>query len=515
MAALAGAVLALAQAPFDLIIVAFASFPVLVWLLDGAAGEPGAGFLRRLFPAAVTGWWFGFGYFVAGTWWIGNALLVESDRFAWALPLAIVGLPAVLAMFHALACALARLLWSDGHGRIAALAAAFLLCEWLREWVLTGFPWNAIGYAAMPTPILMQVASVIGVSGMNGLAVLVFATPAVFGSRRRIVLPAMLAVILLATQIGYGWWRIAQPLPEETAFSARLVQPAIAQDRKWDQGFRDAIFSDLLALTTAAPADGDKRPDLVIWPETSIPFLLTERPDAVGAIADALQPGQMLFAGAVRAEGTEGVEARYYNAIYAFDDSGQIVGAADKLHLVPFGEYLPFAGLLRQAGLEAVASRGAPFVAASQTGAPPLPRGKAAPPPVCYEIIFPAEVDARGHRVMANVTNDAWYGDTAGPYQHLRQAQLRAVEQGVTMLRAANNGISAVIDPFGRITGAIGFGEKGAVDRKVTPYSIATQDLRFRPLNYWLIFTILACYALFQSLPYRRAKIDINGMSHP
>ena len=164
VAFLAGALAVLALAPFDFFAVLFVSFPVLVWLLDGASGDPDAGFLRRRMPAFWTGWWFGFGYFLAGLWWVGSALLVEADVFAWALPIAVIGLPMALAVFYGIATSLARLLWSDGAGRIAALAVGFGLVEWLRSFVLTGFPWNEIGYGAMPVPLMMQSVHVVGLS---------------------------------------------------------------------------------------------------------------------------------------------------------------------------------------------------------------------------------------------------------------------------------------------------------------------------------------------------------------
>jgi apolipoprotein N-acyltransferase len=228
----AGALAVFAQAPFDFPAVCFISFSLLVWLLDGSVAERGSGFVRRLIPAFVTGWWFGFGYFLAGLWWIGNALLVEADDFAWALPLAILGLPALLAFFYGFAAAVARSLWSDGIGRIAALAFAFGLAEWLRTFMFTGFPWNAIGYAAMPTPLLMQSASVVGLAGMNALAVFVFASPALLASSRDRRLGLIAATLIVAAHIGFGLWR---PLPgADKTLSIRAVQPSIDQSEKWD-----------------------------------------------------------------------------------------------------------------------------------------------------------------------------------------------------------------------------------------------------------------------------------------
>ncbi len=198
----AGALLVLAQAPYDFFAVGFVSFPVLVWLLDGTTLESSGGVLRRLRPAFAVGWWFGFGYFLAGLWWIGGALLVEADEFAWALPLAVVGIPLILAFFYGLATAVARSIWSSNIGRIAALAFGFALAEWLRGFLFTGFPWNAIGYAAMPVPLLMQSDAVVGMNGMNALAVFVFAVPALLAGRRHLRFSFAVAVLLVAAGVG-------------------------------------------------------------------------------------------------------------------------------------------------------------------------------------------------------------------------------------------------------------------------------------------------------------------------
>ena len=300
VAFLAGALTVLSQAPYDFFAVCFISFPVLVWLLDGAAVAPPAGFLRRLGPAFAIGWWFGFGYFLAGLWWVGGALLVEADAYAWALPFAVMGLPAVLAIYYGLATAVARLMWSGDLGRIAALAFGFGLAEWLRMVLFTGFPWNAIGYAAMPVPLLMQSAAVTGLTGMNALAVFVFAMPALLASKRPLGAGMTIAAVLVAAHIAYGYIRLnaATPQPEQM-LSVRIVQPNIPQTEKWDDATRDGIFRTLMNLSAQPPADGQPKPQLILWPETSVPYLFTDRPDALTAFANLLDDGQTLWAGAI------------------------------------------------------------------------------------------------------------------------------------------------------------------------------------------------------------------------
>jgi apolipoprotein N-acyltransferase len=230
-------------------------------------------------PAFATGWLFGFGYFVAGLWWVGNALFVDAEEFIWLWPFAVTLIPALLAVFYGLAAVLARILWSDGLGRIAALAFGFGVTEWLRSFVLTGFPWNAVGYAAMPVPILMQPAAVFGVFGMNALAVFAFSLPAAMAQgARRAALAAAMLVVLVAADAGYGYWWLADAKePEAGAPLVRIVQPAIDQSEKWDRAKRNEIFDMLIALTEKPGPSGDA-PDIVIWPETSVPFLLTEAP---------------------------------------------------------------------------------------------------------------------------------------------------------------------------------------------------------------------------------------------
>lgn len=466
----AGLVAVLALPPFGIFAAPFLSFPILVWLIDGASGDPDHGRLRRSLPTFFIGWCFGFGYFLGGLWWLGNALLVEADDFAWALPLAVIGLPALLAIFHGVAAALARLLWSDGMARIAALAFAFGLAEWLRGFVLTGFPWNALGYMAMPVPVMMQSAAVIGLSGITMLAVFVFAMPALLGTRKGLRAGLTLALLLIAGHFGYGLYRLSQlpPAAADPNMIIRLVQPLIDQSKKLDDRQRASVFEEHLKLTQAKPLDGARRPDVVVWPETSVPFILTENPDALLRISDVLQEGQILIAGAVRAEDAgAGQPPRYYNSIYVIDDRGQIVGAADKTHLVPFGEYLPFEQLLSSAGLQAIAAAmPGGFTASASRALLTLPGGRTLYPLICYEAIFPGEIgdNALAASALLNLTNDAWFGDTPGPYQHFHQARLRAVETGLPLIRAANTGISAVVNARGEVVTGFPFGTKGFVD---------------------------------------------------
>ena len=497
------ALAALSQPPFDFFAACFVAFPVLVWLLDGAASQPGEGLARRAARPFLIGWWFGFGYFLAGLWWTGAALLVEAELFAWALPLAVIGLPALLGVFYGLAALAARPFWNDGAGRIAALAASFAVAEWLRGFVLSGFPWNAIGQAAMPVPVMMQSVGIVSMAGINALAVFVFSAPALLASRRGRIPAFAVAALAAALHVGYGAWRLdaAQAAPE-TLLHVRIVQPSIAQSEKWDAAIRDRIFATLIELSARPVADGAAAPDLIVWPETSVPFLLSERPQALTALAELLGERQTLFAGAVRLEG-ERADARYYNAIVAVDGNGEIVASADKMWLVPFGEFMPFADLLSRIGVEKLVRSVSAFTPGSQRPLLAALPGVAALPFICYEIIFPgmAGFGDTGADFILNVTNDAWFGDTPGPYQHFRQAQIRAVEAGRPLVRAANNGISGVVDAYGRIVDAFALDAVGTLDVAVPRQRLAP-PVRPEPVG----AAIIMFCALWGALGLRRRR---------
>ncbi|GHC74654.1 apolipoprotein N-acyltransferase [Limoniibacter endophyticus] len=514
LALIAGAFLALAQAPFDFFFAGFISIPLLVWLLDGAAADRKGRFLSSIRPAFSVGWFFGFGYFLAGLWWVATALLVDAEQFAWAIPLAITVLPAGLALFYALATASARIFWSDGLGRVFALAASFGIFEWLRGTILTGFPWNPVGFAGMPTPILMQSVHAVGSASMNILVVLLFAVPALLSTRRHLMPGAAGGFLLLAMHLGYGYWHMQQPVDDadKKPLNVRVVQPAIDQSEKWDGAVRDRIFSTLLDLSRQPNTESRAPSELIVWPETSIPFLLTDRPDALVQIADMLKAGQMLIAGAVREEQDPSVAngVVYYNSMIAIDDAGVIADAVDKVHLVPFGEYMPFEEQLARWGITKIVPLPASFRPGTQSSLSILD-GIIASGFICYEIIFPGEVgrSADGAGLIINITNDAWFGTTPGPYQHFRQAQIRAVETGLSVIRAANSGISGLIDPRGHVVGALSLNSKGFVD--VTAMTRPGHKIPAAQHN--LIFlSLLITLGLFSfglSGVYRR-KISLN-----
>jgi apolipoprotein N-acyltransferase len=476
LALAAGATGALAQAPFGLWPVLIVPFSVAVWLLDGVAGP---GWLQRLRQGLLDGWFWGFGYFLAGLWWLGAAFLVEAERFAWAMPLGVLGLPAVLALFPAVGFAVAALIWRPGIGRILVLTGALGASELARGHLFTGFPWNAYGQALAASDWLAQSASMIGLHGLTLVAIALAAAPAVWltaprSPARRALLPV--AALLLAAMAGFGAWRLpAGAVPEVAGVRLRLMQPNLPQDDKFRPDLGPAILARYLALSdraTSPARQGLADVTHLIWPESAFPFLLAREPRALADIARALPPGVTLVTGAARAGAELPGEGRppIHNSIHVIDSDGAITASYDKHHLVPFGEYLPevFRSALDLVGLRPFVAIPGGFTPAAGPVAldvPGLPPVAAA---ICYEIIFPGAVvpsgAARRPGLILNVTNDAWFGFTPGPYQHLAQARLRAVEEGLPVVRAANNGISAVIDPYGRSIGHLPLGAESVLD---------------------------------------------------
>jgi apolipoprotein N-acyltransferase len=467
----AGTAATLAMAPYDFWPILALALPVLVWLIDGAgAGVAG---LRAAFGA---GWWFGFGYFVAGLYWTGMALLVEAEQFAWALPFAVFALPAGLALFTGFGTLLARLLWTSGPTRVLAFATGLTIAEWMRGHVLTGFPWNSFGQALAATPALAQTASLVGLWGLTLIALVTLASPAILAdplgaARRPWLLPAI-SVLLLTAMAAFGLHRLSTTEVQMVdGARLRIMQPNLPQDDK----FRPSAKQKVMRLYTSLSerASGPEHSGLrdvthLIWPESAFPFFLEREPDALATIADLLPPGVVLVTGAARVEEAKTTQdkPRVFNSIRVIGDDGAILATYDKVHLVPFGEFLPLQTLLERLGLQQLTRVRGGFTAGSARRTLPIPRLPPSSPNICYEVIFPGSVQPDESRAewLLNVTNDAWFGDTPGPHQHFAQARLRAIEEGLPLVRAANNGISAVVDPLGRIVRALPLGVEGIID---------------------------------------------------
>lgn len=512
----AGAVGALAMSPFDIFPAAVVPMTVAVWLIDGASETSRTGRGRIAFAALRSafgaGWWLGFGYFLAGLWWLGAAFLVEADKFAWALPLGVVGLPIILAVFTGVGFALARALWRPGPGRILIFAAAVALSEWLRGTLFTGFPWNVWGMALGGNLVLAQAASLVGLYGLTILAAAIFAAPATLadsggGAPSRVWNRSMsLALAALVGLGAFGALRLSAASGDMVkGVKLRIMQPNLSQDAKFRPENKAEILRRYIGLSdraTSPSATGIADVTHLIWPESAFPFILARDAQALAQIGAALPSGVTLITGAARVEESTDLLARtgetsfrYFNAIQVVSNRGEILDSSDKVHLVPFGEYLPFGKWLESLGLQQFVHIPGGFDAGSRRKALHAPGLPEIAPLVCYEAIFPGEVtpEAGGSSrpgFMLNVTNDGWFGRTPGPYQHLAQARLRTIEEGLPLVRAANTGVSAVIDPYGRILAQLPLGVDAVLDaplpQKIAPPVYARGSF-IAPLMLWIL----------------------------
>ncbi|WP_371742108.1 apolipoprotein N-acyltransferase [Citreicella sp. C3M06] len=465
----AGAVFGLGQAPWNLPWLAFAGLIVAVAMLR-AAQTPR--------EAAGIGWGVGLGYFGLVLSWVIEPFQIDAATTGWMAPFALFLLAAGLALFWALA------FWGAAHAtarrRLLALAVCWAAAEFARAYLFTGFAWAMLGSFWLETPVI-QWSAVIGPHGLNlvtvllaGLIVAARHWAAALGSA------ALLAVLLLGGQV------LTPPLQDlEGRPVVRLVQPNAAQRDKWDPSRMQGFFDRQVGFTADMARNGYERPSLVIWPETAVPTLLNNAEELLGVVSDAAFPGKVAL-GIQREE-----DGRWYNSLVVAGLGGKIEEVYDKHHLVPFGEYMPAAALFRHIGVGGLAQR-----AQSGYSAGPGPHlvdlgdelGQALPL-ICYEAVFPQDVRMHPMRpdFLLQVTNDAWFGAFSGPYQHLAQARMRAIEQGLPLVRAANTGVSAVIDGAGRVIDSLGLGEAGFIDEhlppplRVTPYSVAG-DLPMLPV---------------------------------
>jgi apolipoprotein N-acyltransferase len=413
---------------------------------------------------------------VPGLYWIGYAFLVDASTFAWLMPFAVLGLPAYLALFTAFGFALARLIWTRDASRVIALAASLTVSEWLRGHVLTGFPWNAFGYALTEPLALAQTASLIGLWGLTFLSVAIFASPAVLidgnsRGRRPWIAPAIALSLLVAMGI-FGAVRLSlHPTSQVANVKLRIMQPNLQQDVRFNYSAKAEVMQKYLTLSDRASgpqSTGVRDATILIWPESAFPFFLSREPDAMAQIAGLLPKGTILITGSVRAPDLPAGAriTRAYNSIYVIDHDGSILSIYDKLNLVPFGEFLPFQDLMEKLGFVQLTKVQGGFIPGVLRKPMDIPNAPRVLPLICYEAIFPGDVVTGKDRPgwIVNLTNDGWFGISTGPYQHLQQARLRAIEEGLPVVRAANTGISAVIDPVGRIVARLGLGLEGVLD---------------------------------------------------
>lgn len=466
-----GAVAALAFAPVDALPCFAIGIVGLIWAAEIA---------ERRRDAFAIGWWWGFGHFLGGTFWIANSFLIDPVRFGWMVPPVIAGLSAYLAVFPALAVALSWQRAMPPLARILLLAAAWTAAEWLRGHVLTGFPWNLAAYVWVVSDAMMQSASLWGSWGLSLATMVLCGLLSLLGrgDGRRNLGVGLVFLALLAMLYGFGAWRLGAAENVNTDITLRLVQGNISQVEKLTGANRDQHVEQHLRLSVATP--GFDRVDAVIWPETATTYFLDRRPDWRQYVAAAAPPAGLIITGTLRGEPPEGEPERYWNSLAVLDPTGRIIATADKFHLVPLGEYVPLRAII--GGIVGKLTAGAGDFSAGPgpvsvhvPGLPPFS------PLICYEVIFPGAVlDPQDRPAwLLNVTNDGWFGRSPGPYQHLASARFRAVEEGLPLARAANTGISAMIDPYGRIVDSLPLGREGALDAMLPQALEATLFARF------------------------------------
>ncbi|MGE0212124.1 MAG: apolipoprotein N-acyltransferase [Parvibaculaceae bacterium] len=497
----AGALASLALPPLDAWPTLLIGLAVLLWLLDGIARRETL--KARLALAFLVGWSFGFGYFVVSLYWIGFAFLVEADVFAVLLPFGVAGLPAFLALYWGLAAAAAVPLWQPGLARVIALAAMLAAFDWLRGHLFTGFPWNAPGYAASALDGLAQIAAYVGTPALT-LLVLLWAGAATVvvetlfdRTRSNRSLIVTLAVVASAPAAWFlGFTRLPDaPAPMADGVSIRIVQANISQADKWKADRAEEVLATYERLSRTPGAAGITH---LVWPESALPMLVDERPPVRLRLAALLSPGAHLLMGALRREaGADPDAPKVFNSVLALDDSGEVAARYDKWRLVPFGEFLPLARYLEPLGLRKLV----PLPGSFEAGEGPATLHLDSTPPfgplICYEAIFPRSLVETEDRPqwLLNVTNDGWFGISAGPYQHLAQARFRAIEQGLPLVRAANTGISAVIDPYGRVLKSLPLGTEGVLDSPL-PRPLAP-TLYAQHGDIALLVVLLGCVLIF------------------
>lgn len=450
-AVLSGAVVGLALPPFDLWFLGLIGLALSLQLLRVS---------RSGREAALIGWGFGTGYFAVTLHWIVEPFIVDADRYLWMAPFALVFITTGLALFWGAAFWAAFRLSHGAKPLIVALAWAICLCsaELVRSYILTGFPWALVSQIWVETDMIQWI-SILGPHGLTlatllavGLASSAFST---IGWLNRFTL-----LIPICILTGGFYWLSPVLQPQPTGAVIRLVQPNAPQHEKWNPDLIPMFFQRQIDFTAAATATG-KRPDLIVWPETAVSNLLENAGPAFDIISDAAE-GSPVVMGILRRNAQQ-----YYNSLVLLDVNGEQAGLYDKHHLVPFGEYIPFGSVLGKFGLRGLAAQdGGGYSAGPGPELMDLGVLGRALPLICYEAIFPQDVNGASERpdFLLQITNDAWFGSFSGPYQHLAQARMRAIEQGLPMIRAANTGVSAMIDARGQIVAQLGLGVAGFVD---------------------------------------------------
>ena len=485
-----------AMAPVNAVFLLIPSMIGLIWLTFDSSCVRGA---------FATGWWFGLGHFVTGLYWLANAFFVQPDRFGWLAPFAVFALAGIMALFPAVSVVATRALGhrSTGVGRVLVFAAMWVFFEWVRSWIFTGFPWNLIGSIWTFSDAIIQFAAFAGVYGLGILSITVAAMPAVLignnGWRTNCspFLPISAVMLVLFVVWAGGAYRLLGATDEIVPnVVLRLVQPNIPQKLKWASSHREKNFKEHLRMGAAQPEPGLPAPTHVLWAETAATYFIEKDIKLRRAIARSTPKGGLTITGAPRTVQRGDGMYQVWNSIHGIDEVGNVVGTYDKFHLVPFGEYAPLRNVFKFSKITVGTtdfSAGFGPRTIHFKGLPPVS------PLICYEVIFPGQVVDSLDRPewLLNLTNDGWYGSSSGPYQHFDSARLRAVEEGLPLVRVANTGISGVIDGYGRVVSQLELGTKGALD-SVLPSSL--QMTLYGRLGNWIVILLILTLLVFGTI---------------
>lgn len=479
---IAGATVALALPPFNFFLILPFCFWPLLQSLDQAQTN------REAF---TRGWAFGVGFFVAGLYWLANAFVVSG---LWYLaPLGAFILPVLLAVFIGIAAWISWRYASTPFARALLFATSWAICEWLRGHILTGFPWNLLGYGC--DIATLQITAYIGIYGLSALIILW----AVLALQIKRPLIMAFSWILLFGLYATGLSRLNSYPTDETNINIRLVQPCIHQAQKWD---KDHFEETILKQVVLSQLRAERPLNIVIWAEASVPAFVQRFPALKQALAEAVPPGGILIFGAPREEIKD---EKIYSSMMAMNEKGDIIAHYDKAHLVPFGEYFPFRQWFKS--ISKLTHGDVDYAPGNGITTISLPNLPSFSPLICYEVIFPGEVALKESRPqwLLNLTNDGWYGATTGPHQHLQISRVRSIEEGIPLIRVANNGISAVIDPVGRIISVLDLNALGILDTAL-PKPIENVPLyaKYKDLFFWII--VLSSFVLVLTVNRRKEK---------
>lgn len=517
LALLAGVAAALAHPPFG-ILPGLLGFALLLRLGDQAGPD------RPLASAFFRGWLAGLGYFAVSVWWVTEAFLVDAAAHGWMAPFALILLAGGLALFWGGGLWLYRLARPKGLGRVLVFAGALALAEWVRGHVFTGFPWNLPGVAWRAGGAPSQTAALVGAYGLTWITLVIAATPGILpGLPRRQAFAAggAAAAVLAGLYAGGAWRLVTAPAPNAAAPLIRIVQADVDQKTKWRPENLDLIFNDYVSLS-ALPAA--RQPDVIIWSEGALPAvlddLLAPGQPYPARLTAALTPGQILMLGANRVGLGEDGGLDYFNTLVAFQRTEaagvspaglEVMGIYDKHRLVPFGEYLPMGELMTRLGVRSLVNMPADFTPGPPAHPLVLPGLPPVQPLICYEALFPGFAAQSGGRAgvraewILNVSNDAWFGATSGPWQHLNLSSYRAIEEGVPMVRSTPTGVSGMIDSRGRLQAEawMSQGRRGVIDAPLPPPDGPTLFSRLGNVPFAIMLLFSAAMVVLPRLPRR------------